>query len=92
MLEKIKNAFMCMKIFCLTWNSTATMCSVAEQGRMVALGWRRPASAVRQYQKNRECQGKRLVLKYGSPIRTETCKRDATVSVHCTAKNKEQQQ
>lgn len=55
----------------LTLNSTATMWRVAEQGRMVALGWRRLASAVRQYQKNRECQGRRLVLKYGSPIRTE---------------------
>ena len=40
---------------------------------MVALDCRRPARAVRQYQKNRECQGRRLVLKYGSPISTEIC-------------------
>lgn len=66
----------------LTWNSTATMWSVAEQGRMVASGRRSPASAVRQYQKNRECQGRRLVLKYGSPIRTEIWKRDALHSLH----------
>lgn len=46
-----------------TWNSTASMCSEAERGRMAAPGRSRPASAVRQYQKNRECQGRRLVLK-----------------------------
>lgn len=56
-----------------TWNSTASTCSEAEQGITVALGCRRPASAVRQYQKNKECQGSRLVLKYGSPISTEIC-------------------
>lgn len=55
---------------------------MAEQGRMVALGRRRPASAVRQYQKNRECHGRRLVLKYGSPIRTEICRRDALEPFH----------
>jgi len=60
---------------CLTWNSTATMCREAEQGRMVASGRRRPARALRQYQKKSECHGKRLVLKYGSPIRTEICER-----------------
>lgn len=67
-------SFLLINSFRLTLNSTATMWRVAEQGRMVALGWRRLASAVRQYQKNRECQGKRLVLKYGSPIRTEIWK------------------
>lgn len=51
------------------------MCSEAEQGRMVTFGCRRLANAVRQYQKNRECQDKRLVLKNGSPISTEICRR-----------------
>ena len=45
---------------------------------MVALGCRRPARAVRQYQKYRECQGRRLVPKYGSAIRTEICMRQHT--------------
>ena len=46
----------------LTWNSTAAACSVAERGRMAAPGRRSLASAVRQYQKNSECHGSRLVL------------------------------
>lgn len=65
----------------LTLNSTATMWRVAEHGRIVALGCRRPARAVRQYQKNSECQGKRLVLKYGSPIRTEICRRGCSLII-----------
>ena len=55
-----------------TWNSTTTACSEAAWGITTAPGPRCGSTAVRTYQKYRLCHGNRLVVKNGSPRRTET--------------------
>lgn len=54
-----------------TWNSTIIMCKAADRGKTVTSLARCSVTAVLAYQKYRLCHGNKLVVKNGSPTRTE---------------------